>query len=201
MKTEFTISVNGSMKSEPINMEQSLGDLLNQLRDQYNSKNALISSIKVDDQEISERDEAAISILPLSDLRKVELTTSHPRELAEETLQSLIPFTENLSEISQNAAELFTQGQHPSQELARLFDGMEVFSEALFDAKKILGITELDPIRVLEIDLLSIMQDVLEAYHDSDQKYLIDLMSTHLPESLKEWRQNGLPAILSSRDS
>lgn len=201
MKPEFTLSVNGTTRETPSNLDQSLGELLEELRNTYNSKNSLISSIRVDNQEISERDEAALAILPLSDLSTVELTTSHPRELAEETLQILIPFAENLTELSQSAANLFEKGEHPSQELARLFDGIETFSEALLDAKKILNISELGPTRILEIDLLSVMQDVLEAYHKDNQEYLVNLLRTHLPESLRDWSAKGLPAILSSRDS
>jgi hypothetical protein len=201
MKTDLTLSVNGIQKDTPIDAERSLGDLLEVLRSQYSSDTSCISSIRIDDQEISEREEAAFALLPLSDLQKIEITTAHPRELAEETLQSLIAFTDHLARLSVEAGELFKKDEHPSYELAKLFDGMQTFSDAFESSKQVIRPGHIEAIHVLEVDLLSLMQDTIDAYHENNHVYLADLLLTHLPENLSRWRDKGIPALIRSRDS
>jgi hypothetical protein len=201
MKAELTLSVNGIQKETPLDAERSLGDLLSVLRQQYNSDTSCISAIKIDNQEISEREEAAYALLPISDLQKIEITTVHPRELAEETLQSLIAFTDHLARLAIEAGELFNKGEHPSFELAKFFDGMQTFSDAVESSKQVIKPGHIEGLHVLQVDLLSLMQDTIDAYHDNDHKYLAELLLTHLPENLARWRDKGLPALLRSRDS
>lgn len=201
MKAELTLSVNGIQKDSPLDAERSLGDLLEALRTQYNSETSCISSIRIDDQEISEREEAAFALLPLSDLNKIEITTVHPRELAEETLQSLISFTDHLARLAIEAGELFKKGEHPSFELAKFFDGMQTFSDAFESSKQVIKPGHLEGLHVLQVDLLSLMQDTIDAYHENNSAYLADLLLMHLPENLSRWRDTGIPALLRSRDS
>lgn len=201
MKAELTLSVNGIQKDSPLDAERSLGDLLDALRTQYNSETSCISSIRIDDQEISEREEAAYAILPLSDLQKIEITTVHPRELAEETLQSLIAFTDHLARLAIEAGELFKKGEHPSFELAKFFDGMQIFSDAFESSKQVIKPGHLEGLHVLQVDLLSLMQDTIDAYHENNSAYLADLLLMHLPENLSRWRDSGIPTLLRSRDS
>ncbi len=201
MKTELTFSVNGIQKDTPLNADRSLGDMLSLLRQRYNSDTSCISSIRIDDQEISEREEAAYSLLPLGDLQKIEITTVHPRELAEETLQSLITFTDHLARLSIEAGERFKKGEHPSFELAKLFDGMQTFSDAFENSKQVIKPGHIESVHVLEVDLLSLMQDTIDAYHENNHAYLAELLEKHLPENLARWRDNGIPSIIRSRDS
>lgn len=201
MKAELTLSVNGTPKETPLDAERSLGDLLEILRIQYNSETSCISAIKIDDQEISEREEAAFALLPLADLNKVEITTVHPRELAEETLQSLIAFTDHLAKLAIAAGELFKKGEHPSIELAKFFDGMQTFSDAVESSKQVIKPGHIEGLHVLQVDLLSLMQDTIDAYHENNHAYLADLLLTHLPENMARWRDKGLPALMRSRDS
>jgi hypothetical protein len=201
MKAELTLSVNGTQRETPLDAERSLGDLLDILRIQYNSETCCISAIKIDDQEISEREEAAYSLLPLSDLHKIEITTAHPRELAEDTLQSLVAFTEHLSNLATTAGELFQKGEHPSIELAKFFDGMQTFSDAFESAKQVIKPGHIESLHVLQVDLLSLMQDTIDAYHENNSAYLADLLVKHIPENLSRWRESGIPALIRSRDS
>jgi hypothetical protein len=175
--------------------------LLEYIRAHYSSETSCISSIRIDDQEMSEREEAAFSLLPLADLKKVEITTQHPRELAEETLQDLLTFTEHLARFSREAGQQFRDGDHPSAQLAKLFDGMKTFSEAMESSKQVLKTGRVDAIHVVEVDLFSIMQDVLDAYHDGNHEYLVDLLEKHLPENLDQWREKTLPLLIRSKDS
>lgn len=201
MKAELLLSINGIQKETPLDAERSLGDLLEVLRQQYNSDTSCISAIRIDDQEISEREEAAYALLPISDLQKIEITTVHPRELAEETLQSLVAFTDHLARLAIEAGRLFNQGEHPSFELAKFFDGMQTFSDAVESSKQVIKPGHIEGLHVLQVDLLSLMQDTIDAYHANDHKYLADLLEKHIPENMARWRDKGLPALMRSRDS
>jgi hypothetical protein len=201
MKAELLLSVNGIQKETPIDAERSLGDLLEFLRNQYSSESCCISAIKIDDQEISEREEAAYALLPLTDLQKIEITTTHPRELAEDTLDSLMVFTDHLARLAIEAGELFNKGEHPSFELAKFFDGMQTFSDAVESSKQVIKPGHIESLHVLQVDLLSLMQDTINAYHDNDSAYLTDLLVKHIPENMTRWRETGIPALMRSRDS
>jgi hypothetical protein len=201
MKCDFSLSVNGSEKELPLDPERSLGDLLDLIRKQYNSDSSCISSIRIDELELSEKEEAAYALLPLSDLKKIEITTVHPRELAEETLQTLLFFMDHLMRLSTEAGELFRKGEHPSFELAKLFDGMQTFSDGIENSKRVIQTGRIESVHILEVDLLSLMQDTIDAYHENNHAYLADLLEKHLPENLARWRDEGIPAILRSRDS
>jgi hypothetical protein len=197
------LTVNGSTRETPLSGGNSLGELLEFVRGIYSTESCCISSIRIDGEEISESAEKALAPLPLSELRAIEVLTAHPRELAEETLQDMMQFCAPLAERSRQAGECFRGEGHPSRELASLVDGINVFTEALRGARQILRIkaNALPRIDVLEADLVSIMKDVVHYYEDGETAYVVELLSEHLPRNIDEWKSEGIPALIRSRDS
>lgn len=125
------------------------------------------------------------------------------RELAEETLQALLEFTLHLEQFSRQAA-LNQELREPAaaqESFTRLIDGIQTFTDALLSIKQTLRIGRLDPINLLEADLASILQDLLQAQQTQQKEYSIDLMRNHLPVNIEEWRVRGLPILIRSRDS
>jgi hypothetical protein len=192
--------VNGVETPAPLEQGENFESLIGYIHRHYVTDGSLISGLRVNGVEISERDEAELAKVHLSELESVEVTLSHPRELAEETLQTLIPFTHHLSDLSRKMAET---GRHQpgAQEFRRLVDGVETFCDTLRTVKGILRVAIHAEVNILEVDLVDILKDLLETHASGDVAYRHDLLAKHLPDNLRDWRESGIPALIRSRDS
>lgn len=187
---------------ETVRREEScFGELMKHIRSKYGSREICISSIRVDGKELTENEEVAFDLLPLSEIQSLEIVTAHPREIAEETLQNLILFTEHLTQLSRSAGDAFLAHGHPSRELAKLMDGIEIFLEALSNVRQILRVGISPALDLLEADLSSLMKDLLESYQKGEIPYVAEILRDHLPTNLEDWRDDGLPGLVRSRDS
>lgn len=180
--------INGIERDAPLQQEDSFADLLAYIQAHYVNEKRLISAIRIDGMEISEREEQSLSSVPLNSLNKIEVDLAHPAELAQETLQILIPFSDRLSELAKRG------------EGRKLIEGLETFSESIVSVKQVLGITHLAKSDELELELLSILRTLLEAETQKDALVRSELLQSVLPEHLRKWREEGIPALIRSRD-
>lgn len=192
--------INGVERPLPIGENENLGKLIDYCHERMTHENSLVSSIKVNGVELGVQDESSLSEIPLSNLESVEVTFTHPRELAEETLQILKTFTERTAALSRSIADDYTNGRKVTQ-FHKLLDGVETITETLRQVKSILRVGMLQPVDVLEADLASILKDLTDAVQKKDDVYKIQLLGIHLPTNLDEWCSIGIPALSRSRDS
>lgn len=186
-------SINGIEKELPNGVQRSLKELITEIRDNYNNESTLISSILVNGIEIDAQDEQLIGAVPLSELRTLEIFTAHPKEIAEETLQSLIEYTKHLEALCETVAV-------DQSKLPKLADGITTFIDALTNVKHILHIGIMPSVQVLEADLASILKDILE-YQQKKQFQHVGIVSRDaLAPNLALWRTEGLPQLIRSRD-
>jgi hypothetical protein len=180
--------------------DQRVDEFIELVRRRFNTEAAVIASIRVNGTELNGEDEAALGALPVSVIDSIEVFTAHPRELAEETLQTLLEFTKQLEQLSRQAAAKLEAGIKP-QEFLRLIDGLETFSAALLQIKQVLRIGVLGPVNVLEADLASVLKDLIDFTEAGNREYVIDLLQNHLPLNIQDWRLEGIPALIRARDS
>lgn len=185
--------VNGFEKDVTEKVE-NLHDLIDQIRRTYTTENSLISAILINGVELNEKDEQLIGDVPLSALRTVEVFTAHPKEIAEETLQSLVEFTKHLEDLCARV------GTSPDI-LPRVADGITTFIDALDNVKQILRIGILPSVQVLEADLASILKDILEFQQRKEMGSVAAIVKDALVGNLALWRTEGLPNLIRSRDS
>ena len=186
-------SVNGVSRELPNGQNPSLHDLIGQIRHAHSNESSLISSILVNGVEIDAQDEQLIGNVPVSELRTLEVFTAHPKEIAEETLQSLVEFTKHLESLCDAVATDY-------QKLPRLADGIMTFIDALENVKQILHIGVMPTIQVLEADLASILKDVLDFQQKNQSGFVGTVLKEALVPNLILWRTEGLPHLIRSRD-
>ncbi len=196
--TDFKI--NGMEREAPVALDENFEVLIQFVHENLVSETSLISSVKVNGVEISDSDEKALSSVPLSEIDSVEIDFAHPREVAEETLQTLKLFTDQLISLSQRIAGDLGSKQ-ADQEFQNLIDGIQTFSDTIVHVRRILRIGLLGTVNVLEADLVSILKDLLQTHHSKDLTYRTALLHEHLPTNLTQWRDEGIPAMIRSRDS
>ena len=195
------IRVNGQAVEVSFGTDQNVIQVVDDLRKRFNTETCIVSNILVDGTELQNgTDESPLKNINISEVRSIEIFTSHPKEVAEETLNCLDSFATQLQETSQAAAEKLQSG-HPSNEFMQLIDGLKTFSEAIHQVKIILKTSTLAPLPMLEADLLSILKDLFEFTESGDTPYLFELLNKHLPQNLTEWRLQGIPTLRTSRDS
>jgi len=171
-----------------------LGSLIEYIHGSLSGKNAAVSSIRVNGMELTLESETALAAVPLSDIQSVDVCFTTPRELAEETLDILAPYSERMETLCGHAANDETV-------FGKLLDGLHVFSESIGVIKSTLRIGYLPRVGLLEAELLSILSDLLEARKTGDKEYIAQLLGQHLPAVLADWRREGFAALRKARDS
>jgi hypothetical protein len=194
-------SINGVAKEAPVAEDSNFRDLLAHVHEHLLGPESLIASIKVNGVEINEGEEQELAPVALADLDSVEITLAHPREMAEETLQTLMNFAERLARLCPEAAEALEASPPDHASYDRLLDGIQTFAESIAAVKSILRIGILTPVNVLEVDLVSTMKDLLDANQKGDAAYRDLILREHLPGNLSDWVREGIPAMIKSRDS
>jgi hypothetical protein len=194
------LTVNGVEMNVPLNADASFQELLGFLRETLVTEKALISCVRVNGSEINESDELAMRTTPLSDIQSVEIATSHPKEIADETLRHLSEYSEILENLSLTCAGCIDAPEFHGY-FVRLVEGISTFTDALWGVKKILRVGLIPQIQVLETDLLSILKDLLSFHEKNETQFTQDLLSQHLPINLRQWREEGLPFLVRLRDS
>lgn len=193
------ISLDGIEMNVPMSQESSFQELIQFFKETLVAEKSLISRIKVNGTEVSDPYREEIAQTPISTLQTIEIYTSHPKELADETLQHLLEYTHVLESLCQSSAENVNVPEFHNYFL-RLVEGISTFTEAVTEVKKLLRVTTLQSINVLEMDLLSILRDVLESREKNETIYLQELLSQHLCKNLKDWREQGIPDLIRLRD-
>lgn len=192
--------VNGISAALPDAMapESGFGDLIKYIEATFTSETSLLKTIRIDGVEMGYFDQGELAIVPLSGIRSVEVFTTSLKELAEETLQELLPYCEGLSDMSMRVAADLTGHQ---REFRQLIDGIEMLIESVVTVRMTLRAGAIQSVKVLEAELLSIMKDLLDAQQAGRAEYLQTILGEHLPAHLEEWRTQGLPALIRCRDS
>lgn len=192
--------VNGKEHDVSNLANQTVGQLLARINTDYTNVNSMVTSISIDGVVVDASLEERFSQTPLESIQSVEVSTSHPREFVEDTLQTLIKFSDRLIQISEGLAMQLENGV-TDVSFERLIEGLEVFTDTLTCAKNLLGVGMIPKVQVLEADLASILRDLTHAREHAQLGFQVELLRDHLIENLQEWKELGIPTLIRSRDS
>ncbi len=192
--------LNGNPINFPLSPESQFHEMLTYLKRQIDPNSALISSIRIDGNEIPNTEDQALGTTPVSHFELIEIFTTHPKEVADETLYDLIEFSKALENLATTAAQNVSKTDFMVH-FNRLLEGITTFTEAVSGVKRVLKLGLFNSIQLLESNLLSILREVLQAHEQRNTIALAQLISEDLQENLRNWRNTGLPSLIRSRDS
>ena len=129
-----------------------------------------------------------------------KVTQQHPHEVAEDTLQTLIPFSDELIRLSQKLGQC-EDALDLTSGLAKLMESLSLFFEAVSTIKLVLRIGVNPRIDVMEADLTSILKDLQNALECRQDDYLRALLKTDLPQCLEHWRTDGISILTKIRSN
>lgn len=192
------IKINGSQVSLPENAELSFSQVIEYVEGKLLSDQSMISSIKIDGIELTDDERTEIAEIPITNLGELEFFTAHPREIADETLQSLIPFSEELAELSRKL------GSDPvlnETEFRRFLDGIELMTEAVSTVKRAMQVEGLPELTALEDALAADLSKLFEARTSKNIVLAAETLRGSLAETITKWAVAGIPALMTCRDS
>jgi hypothetical protein len=116
------------------------------------------------------------------------------REILGQTLEAIRHLFQELPELSKTLAG---KGAALPQDPAYgpFLDGIESFTEAMQVVKPALRLSSDPTIQMLEVDLTSILAELLDANIQGDYDYQEHLLGTQLQESFTDWQKTGLPLL------
>ncbi|MBI2712284.1 MAG: hypothetical protein HYX41_05425 [Bdellovibrio sp.] len=193
--------VNGVRIEIPFSESAPLKEVISYVQEKWVPDHTYISSLRVNGSEISEKQERALAQTPYSEFTSIEVFTAHPREIAENTLQNLIEFSDLLEKF---CARIGTNSKSSKfyADFSKLMDGIGTLTEGISVVKKIFNITpnSVPHLDGLENNLLSILQELLKLQEAKKTAELGTLIREGLRENIQNWRDVALPALVRSRD-
>lgn len=191
--------VNGVETPFPLNDKNILSEFLSFLQNQLVSATNVITSIRLDGQILSERDERDYADLPLSNFDSLEVVTAHPRKVAENTLHLLIEYTTHLENYSLEAASALAA--HPTAhlpEIVTLIDGASTFIDSILTAKETLKIKYTPELASLKTELFELLKETYSYLEIKEFSHAASILKNQLPQHFTEWRNQGIPSIIKA---
>lgn len=180
--------INGAESALPVPLESDFGSLLKAVRKQMIAPDQIVSGIRVNGLPLEDNDEEDLGGIIVSELDTVEVQTQNPRVIATETLEALLEFGNQLSEISATCEE--------AADLRRLIDGIGIFVESLAQARIALNVRDCPEVKVQEDALAVILEALLATMNGLDEISRGDLLSHRIPQHFKTWSEQAIPALL-----
>ncbi|MEK6578417.1 MAG: hypothetical protein AABZ55_04255, partial [Bdellovibrionota bacterium] len=165
-----------------------------------NTATSVISWIDLDGTMLTEVEEKSLEQLPLKEVQSIEIHVCSPRELAEDTLQTALSFTDDLLPLFDQALIELRSGQAGAS-LSQLLDGISIFTEAVLRVRQLLGIKEKSPADAIESGTATVLSAILAHYKKREFLEMAALIDEDLRKNLFSWRDIGIPALIASRDS
>jgi hypothetical protein len=194
------IHINGNRYDIPCSEDTSLSEAIRYVENKMLNNQILVTSIRVDGVELTERERNELAEIPIRALGDLEILTASPREIADDTIQSLIPYVASLSELSRTIVDS-EKGIYNEEMFRKLLDGLELMADAVNTVKRALKVGPIDEISEAEDELALQLSLILDARRSNDIQTAQKLMTNDLPRVLNHWSEVALPALASYRDN
>lgn len=196
------IRINGvdqSLPPEPIVFE----DFVRGLNQTLGAERRVISSIRVNGKELSESDEAGINSMTLDQIGQIEVETASPADLAYQTLSTLEAYLEKLIMSIERSAESYRAKNLVAGDayFAKAIDGLDLFVQTIGGVKLALRIGLNTRLALAEAELISVMNDLLDAKRQNNYIFMADLLDKELAANLVEWKTQIFPLIRTIKSS
>lgn len=192
------VRINGVEQSVPADAVV-FEEFVNGLNQSLSSERKVISSIRINGREISEEEETKYNGVAIDLLGDIEFETASPADLAYSTLDTLEQYVERLV-TSISRASMHYRGKNlvsGDAYFARSIDGLDLFVQTIGGVKLALRVGLNTQVALVEAELVSIMNDLLEAKRQNNYVYMSDLLEKDLVNNLAEWKGTVFPLLRS----
>jgi len=197
-----SIKLNGTELNVNEIESKSIDELLHHIYLNFNTSHHLVSSIKIDGEEIFDIPSTNIKRKPIDQIEMVEVKTNHIREILNETLEDLLSYTDSIISLSRS---IYTQKNNfeRAMKFDRLIEWLQVFVDSVCTIKsktplkgeKLITITE------LECHLRDEIQALSHAKSNDDDRTCEIILSEKVPFIFEGWRDLGIPTLMAAWDN
>ncbi|MBI3558051.1 MAG: hypothetical protein HY074_17445 [Deltaproteobacteria bacterium] len=197
-----TIRVNGIEQAIPEGAT-IFEEFITGLNKSLSSERKVISSIRVNGQEISESDEKQFNGMQLEQMGEIDVETANPADLAYQTLNTLEQYIDRLVTSIGRAAVHYRGKNLISADayFAKSIDGLDLFVQTIGGVKLALRVGLNTHVALAEAELISVMNDLLDAKRQNNYLYMAELLEKELIENLSEWKDKIFPLLRNFRAS
>ncbi len=191
------IRINGEKREFQINTEALFEDFIKGLNETLNQENQVISSMKINGEELSEKKESLLKTRTLNEVGDIEVMTAHPSDLAYETINTLTIYINQLILNIGRASQNYTKKNMVTADnyFVKALDGLDLFIQTIGAVKAALKVGLNPKVALAEASLVSIMNDLLDAKRANNYIFLAELLEKDLIENLQEWKEKALPVL------
>lgn len=197
-----TVKINGVEQAIP-GEETMFEDFIKGLNQSLGAERRVISSIRIDGKEISETDEARLNAMRMNEVGSVEVETANPADLAYQTLSTLETYLDRLITSIEKSAQSYRSKNLVAGDafFAKAIDGLDLFVQTIGGVKLALRIGLNPQLALAEADLISVMNDLLDAKRQNNYVFMAELLEKELVDNLKEWKTKIFPLIRTLKSS
>jgi hypothetical protein len=163
----------------------------------------VISRICVDGKELVDGEEAKLSAMQLGAMGAIDVETANPADLAYETLDTLDLYVDRMADGIRKAAGFYKAKNLISADscFGKAIDSLDLFVQTIGGVKLTLRIGLNTQVALVEADLISIMNDLLDAKRQNNYVYMAELLEKELISNLTEWKEKIFPLLRNIRAS
>ena len=201
MTMNKTVRINGVDETLPEG-RHLFEDFIDGLAQKLGAERKVIARIRIDGKELDNGDEAeGEQRLLLASLGEIEIETASPADLAYQTLDTLEQYVDRIVGSIQRAA-MHYRGKNllsADEYFAKAIDGLDLFVQTIGGVKLALRIGLNTQLALTEAELISIMNDLLDAKRQNNYVYMSQLLDKELVENLLEWKTSIFPLLRQLR--
>ena len=197
------ITINHEDLSLNLKNDQTINDVMDKLFTDILKDSEIITSIRINGQLLSEKEETDILPENISNFENIDFTVKTSVELAFEALDSCNSYIDVVISKIQELNKLYASGeiQHANNLFAEVIEIMDLFIQLVskihstFRTKLGDKFVKTETLQNLEIHLLSILKGLVPAKEKNDLIMLCDLLEYELVENLTQWKIKAIPEL------
>lgn len=197
-----TVRINGVEEAIPTGAK-IFDEFMTGLNKKLDAERRVISAIRINGQELSEADEQKIATTPLDQMGEIEIDTASPIDLAFQTLSTLDLYVDKLVASIQKASAHYRGKNLVAADayFAKAIDGLDLFVQTIGGVKLALRVGLNTHLALAEAELISVMNDLLDAKRQANYVFMADLLEKDLTDNLVEWKSKVFPILRNLRTS
>jgi hypothetical protein len=203
------ISINNQLVEKNLTHDSTVNDVINSVISEVAEKQGIITSIKLDGNEIEYDRSPNVLVSPIGDHNKIDFTVQSSIELALEALDSCSRYIDIIVAKIHKLTDYYNNNQLNAAhaQFAEVIEIIDLFVQLMSKINNTLRqnapdtFTKTPLIKNLEIHLLSILKALVPAKEKEDIIMLCDLLEYELVDNLTQWKIKAIPELKSIRNN
>lgn len=194
------LSVNKKIIETVLTGNETVGDIVDLVLNQYSNPQDIITDIKLDDMEVETSNQDEFFQETSTKFNKIHISIKKREDLAFEALESASEYLDHIIRKTQDLSEQIKNEEDYNDKFIEVIDGIDLFVQLMTSVHQALRFNTNMKInnltlKELQIHLLSILKALIPAKQKHDLIMLSDLLEYELIDNLTQWKINAIPAL------